>query len=528
MLAGGPGSHASVVSAGAVSRVDHSGRATYSNSTYLYVPKTSEMDRPPDLFDREQEWDDLVQFATDATTGPRLGVVYGRRRQGKSYLLRHLAEQTNGLYYQALEEERGPTLAGIGRLIAADTGISGALTYGSWEEAFRALAQRADQARPIILDEFPYLLAKSPELPSVIQSVFDDARAGQGASFRLLVCGSAVSVMSELLSGQKALRGRASIDLIMKPFDYRQAAAFWRIEDPKLAFLVGAVVGGTPGYRALLDGPPPATIDQFDDWLFAGVLNPSHAMFREADNLLTEDPAISDRALYQSVLAAIADGHTTRSGVGSLLRREDSALRHPLLVLERAGFIRRDEDLWRARRPLLRLDDPFLRFHFAVIRRNVPRFETRRTAEAWAESQPAFVAQVLGPHFEQLARTWTDRFASIETLGGRPSHVGFTQVNDVEERSRVELDVVAVSGNVNADRPHVLAVGEAKGGSAALALVDLRKLERGRTLLAARADTADARLLLFSRSGFDPDVVDAARRRPDIELVDLDRLYGGS
>ena len=101
-------------------------------------------------------------------------------------------------------------------------------------------------------------------------------------------------------------------------------------------------------------------------------------------------------------------------------------------------------------------------------------------------------------------------------------------MNDVEERSRVELDVVAVSGNVNADRPHVLAVGEAKGGSAALALVDLRKLERGRTLLAARADTADARLLLFSRSGFDPDVVDAARRRPDIELVDLDRLYGGS
>ena len=88
------------------------------------------------------------------------------------------------------------------------------------------------------------------------------------------------------------------------------------------------------------------------------------------------------------------------------------------VVLERAGFIRRDEDLWRAKRPLLRLDDPFLRFYFAVVRRNVPLFETRRTEQAWAESQTAFAPQVLGPHFEQVARTWTERFASTGIRAG--------------------------------------------------------------------------------------------------------------
>jgi AAA+ ATPase superfamily predicted ATPase len=486
------------------------------------------MDRPLDLFDREHEWADLDQFATAAMDGPRLGVVHGRRRQGKSYLVRHLAEQTPGLYHQALEEERGPALAGIGALVAADAGIGGAVPYRSWQEALGELVRRAGEARPIILDEFPYLLAKAPELPSVIQAVFDDARSGRAPSFRLLLCGSAISIMSELLSGQKALRGRASLDLSVRPFDYRQAAAFWRIEDPELAFLVHAVVGGTPGYRALLEGPAPATIDQFADWLFAGVLNPSHAMFREADYLLTEDPAISDRALYQSVLAAIADGRSTRSAVGSLLERDDSALRHPLLVLERAGFIRRDEDLWRAKRPLLRLDDPFLRFHFAVIRRNIPLFEARKAAEAWAESQGAFAAQVLGPHFEQLARTWTERFASADTLGGRATHVGFTQVNDIEARSRVELDVVAVRGNLDARRPHVLAVGEAKGGSATRTMADLHKLERGRVILGEKADVSEARLLLFSRSGFAPEVHEAARLRPDLELVDLERIYAGT
>ena len=485
------------------------------------------MDRPPGLFDREREWADLDQFVTATTSGPRLGVVHGRRRQGKSYLLRHLADQTHGLYHQALEEERGPALAGIGAVVAADAGIGGEVPYRSWIEGLGELVRRAGEARPIVLDEFPYLLAKSPELPSVIQSLFDDARSGRLPNFRLLLCGSAISVMSELLSGQKALRGRASLDLAVQPFDYRQAAAFWRIEDPAVAFLVHAVTGGTPGYRALLGGPAPATIDQFADWLHAGVLNPSHAMFREADYLLTEDPAIKDRALYQSVLAAIADGHSTRSAVGRVLQRDDSSLRHPLLVLERAGFIRRDEDLWRSRRPLLRLDDPFLRFHYAVIRRNVPLFEARRVEEAWGESRGAFAAQVLGPHFEQLARTWTERFASADTLGGLASHVGFTQVNDAGARSRVELDVVAVRGSLDAHRPHVLAVGEAKGGSAPRSMADVHKLERGRSILGEKADVSEARLLLFSRAGFAPEVHEAARR-PDLELIDLERLYAGS
>ncbi len=485
------------------------------------------MTTPAGIFDREREWANLERFATTPAPGPRIGMVYGRRRQGKSFLLRALAGRHRGLYHQALEEERGPALAGVGALVAADAGIDGAVTYPDWRGAFAELVRRVGETRPIILDEFPYLLAKSPELPSAIQAIFDEARSGAAPPFRLLVCGSAMSVMSGLLSGQKALRGRVSLELLVRPFDYRQAAAFWGIEDPEVAFLVHAVVGGTPGYKPLVDRPAPVTIEDFRDWLFEGVLDPSSAMFREADYLLTEDPAISDRALYQSVLAAIADGNSTRNSVGRVVGRNDAALRHPLLVLERAGFIRRDDDLWRAKRPLLRLDDPYLRFHFSVVRRNLARFESRRTAETWTESEGAFAAQVLGPHFEQLARTWTEHYASPATLGGRPSHVGFTQVNDAVNRSRVELDVVAVGGNLKAIRPRVLAVGEAKGGSAARTLDDLRKLEHRRKILDEKADAASAKLLLFSRSGFEREVSDVARARSDLELIDLARIYQG-
>nr|WP_322748371.1 MULTISPECIES: hypothetical protein [unclassified Frankia] len=59
--------------------------------------------RPDDMFDREAEWASLSRFATDATPGATLGVVTGRRRQGKSFLLEAVCEQTGGLYFQATE-----------------------------------------------------------------------------------------------------------------------------------------------------------------------------------------------------------------------------------------------------------------------------------------------------------------------------------------------------------------------------------------------------------------------------------------
>jgi hypothetical protein len=389
---------------------------------------------------------------------------------------------------------------------------------------------RASGRRIVILDELPFLVGKAPEVPSVIQRLFDEARSNTSLSFRLLLCGSVMSVMSGLLSGAHPLRGRATLELLVRPFDFRMAARFWRIRNPNAVFLVHAIVGGTPGYRDLLAGSPPSKPSDLPEWLFGGVLNPSHALFTEAEYLLTEDPAISDRALYQSVLSAITQGAHTQREIGSRLGRTDQAMQHPLLVLERAGLIRRDADVLLGRRPLIRIADPMLRFHHAVIRPDVVRFESRRTREAWAAGTPRFETQILGPHFEDLAREWTFRFAAPSTLGGEPESVGFTQVNDPVRRERFEVDVVAVATRRgrHSKRPALLAIGEAKAGAQQRGPGDLARLDRLRHLLAGRAMIESTRLLLFSRGGFTNELVAEARRRGDVELVDLARLYGGS
>lgn len=484
--------------------------------------------RPPLLFDRESEWSDLTGFFAGSNDAPRLGLVYGRRRQGKSFMLEHLIAATGGFYHQALEEARRPALERIAAAAAAFAGAP-AWTGGhfdDWPAAFRALADLAG-GRPMVIDEFPYLLRESPELPSVIQAAYDGVRSGRHPAFRLLLCGSALSVMTGLLTGQRALRGRAVLDMAVESFDFRQSRSYWGISDPGVALLVHAVIGGPPGYRDLLDGAVPASEAEFGEWLAAGVLNPSHALFREAEYLLTEDPSLVDRALYRSIIATIAGGGSTRRGVASRLAKPEGALDYQLNQLERSQFIVRDQDLLRPNRPLLRVADPLLRFHFAVLRPELARFEARQTREAWASSEARFASQVLGPHFESLARVWTSRHASTRTIGGRARRVGFVQVNDPLAKQAFEIDVVAEGEARVGGKPIILAVGEAKGGDAVRTMSDLARLERTRSLLAGRADVSQTRLLLFGRSGFDLEVIQTVRRRRDVELVDLERLYEG-
>lgn len=211
------------------------------------------MTRPSDLFDREQEWADLSAFLRGGQPGLRLGVVSGRCRQGKSYLLRRLVEAHGGQYSLALEEERRPALDRFGRDVAAALGMPADLRFADWSVALQAAGR---PGRLLVLDEFPYLLRGAPELPSAVQAWYDETRSGDPTA--VILCGSALSVMGELLSGAHPLRGRARRDLTVRPFDYRTARAYWGVDDPEVALRLHAVVGGTPGYRDLTD-PPPGT-----------------------------------------------------------------------------------------------------------------------------------------------------------------------------------------------------------------------------------------------------------------------------
>lgn len=496
--------------------------------------------RPDKLYDRETEWGDLVSFVT-GTQGPlRLGLVYGRRRFGKSFLLRRLVEQVGGWYYLALEEAREPGLrrfaAEVGQLYLPPARVA----FESWEVALREtldLLGTRSTPQVLVLDEYPYLRAQSPELDSTIQALMDSAANGElGSGWKspvsVVLCGSALSVMTGLLSGTSPLRGRASLDMPILAFDYRQSRAFWEISDNETALATHSIVGGAAGYRDLASNTPvPQDRDSLLEWISATVFNPSHSLFREDEYLLREDPRVTKEAIYYSLLGAIAGGATSQAEIAAAVGKRSDELNYSLNVLVSAGFVARDDDLLTQRNPVYRVADPIARFHKLITRRHQAALEDRKTQEVWELAQDTYRSQIIGPHFESICRRWTEAYASVETLGGAIRHVRALQVNDPDQQRKYELDAVALTQASTGRRKRTIQVlGEAKGTTGSRTLGDLRRLDRIQDLLQQRSGVAvstGVKKLLFGMNGFDAALMEAVRSRSDVELVDLDRLYFG-
>src|ERR1700744_1556887 len=135
-------------------------------SVVMRTPLEHELGKPPDMFDRDVEWMALAAFASDVRPGATLGIVSGRRRQGKTFLLRALCEATGGFYFAAGEATDSDSLHQIGAALGAHVGLTSGLRLDSWHEVLDALlALGNDQPTTVVIDEFPYLARANPSLP---------------------------------------------------------------------------------------------------------------------------------------------------------------------------------------------------------------------------------------------------------------------------------------------------------------------------------------------------------------------------
>src|SRR5215467_8287363 len=96
--------------------------------------------KPADMFDRDREWRALTSFVTSGQPHATLGVVSGRRRQGKTFLLEALCEATGGFYFAAPEAvPQAEGLRQLGEALAVHRGLDGAIRFEGWGQALDAL-----------------------------------------------------------------------------------------------------------------------------------------------------------------------------------------------------------------------------------------------------------------------------------------------------------------------------------------------------------------------------------------------------
>jgi uncharacterized protein len=480
------------------------------------------LERPTDLFARDREWSALAEFAEAPGAENRLAIILGRRRQGKSMLVRHLVEATGGFYFEAAQQSGDQNLAEFSRLWAEASGLDG-LSFETWGKVVEHFAglPALGSPRVVVFDEIGYLLDSVPEFASLLQRLFTERPA---AGLRFVLCGSAFAQMRKLLAPSAPLRGRQHRTIQVDPFDFRTSGSFWGLErNPDAAFRLHALIGGTPAYRRFtIDGP---LLDgDVDRFIIDHVLQPTSVLYGEGRAVVAEDDSLEDKALYWAVLNAVSDGASRRGQIADALGRSDSALHVPIEALVAASLIEKRPDPLNRRASTLIATEPILRTERVLLAPERARIDRGRGEAVWQDAQPRLARRVYGPHLEWMAAEWMLSFASSETVGGEIRSAGPAVLG--RTTNRAQIDVVGVAPDRD-DVERVCAIGECKSGAEAIGLDQLVRLDEVVARLAGRtADTV--KRLLFARSGFTAELSRAARQRSDVELVDLHRLYHGS
>ncbi len=336
-----------------------------------------------------------------AQPGAQLGIVWGRRRVGKTYLLTHWAKKQRAVFHVARNrppaEELAALSAATAQVVNEPFRDLKTRPFSDWDDAFETFAAAAqDEPLVVIIDEFPELVLGSPGIESALRAIWERVA---GTKLRLLLCGSAVRTMEALQAERAPLFGRATLRMQVRPFAPREAALMLPALSPSDRARAWGVCGGTPFYLSLWD-----TGKSFRDNIYSLVGSEQGLLLNEGQLILaTEDFAGGRRErIPEQVLRAIAAGRTRfaelKNDLGTDPTRAITALRDIGLV-ERVLPVGPNAD---PRRAYYRVADNFLAFWLSLVEPHRPAI-SRRLGRS--------VADVLVQQFDDfMGERWEEAF----------------------------------------------------------------------------------------------------------------------
>lgn len=185
--------------------------------------------------------------------GQMISLIYGRRRIGKSELIKQALKETNikGIYYECKQTTEQNNVDSLAELIGENFGFPKP-AFENMEVLLQFLFKMSEQEPLIlVLDEYPYLRENAKGLDSILQSVIDHYK--DTSNMKLIVCGSYVDTMKSLLEKQNPLYGRIDLVLNLKPMDYYESALFYPEFSEEDKVRLFSVFGGIPYYNRLID-----------------------------------------------------------------------------------------------------------------------------------------------------------------------------------------------------------------------------------------------------------------------------------
>lgn len=447
-------------------------------------------------------------------------VIYGRRRVGKTTLIKEFLNKKTSFYFLATEELESQSMKRLAGVVARMTknSLLQKAVFTDWLDLFQIIADyEPDKKKVLVIDEFPYLVKTNPAFPSILQNAWDEFL--KDSNVMLILSGSLIGMMQKYaLSYDSPLYGRRTSQMRLAPLPFTDVYDAQNLPFDKAAEQY-AVTGGVPKYLEFFeDGRE--LVEQLKD----AVLSKSGFLYEEPFFLLKSESMTAVN--YFSIIKAIADGNHKLGKIAGALGQETSALTPYLSTLADLGFIEKrtpvtEKNPEKSRKGLYFISDNFIRFWFRYVYPYKGELELDNMQIVLDEISKDFIEKFVAFTYEDICKDIFVNLCKKEAISFVPSRIGSYWLNDYD--GDTEIDVMAVdhqnkrifAGECKyhakpVDAPVYFSLKEKVSNAAGI-----KKAFPGYEVIYG----------IFSKSGFTGRLLDAARENTSLLLINEEKQF---
>ena len=445
-------------------------------------------------------------------------VIYGRRRVGKTALINEFVKGKDAIFFPALRAGAKENLEALSKAIYLHDHPDAieAPVFSSFDTAFSEITRIVERNRMIfVIDEFPYLAEADSSIPSRLQHLLDHAWKNSGMF--LILCGSSMSFMEkQVLSRESPLFGRGTVQFKLQPMTYLTAAKLLPEATPEENAMIFGITGGIAHYVNKLEYQ-----GSLREALLEHFFDPSAYLFEEPENLLKQE--LREPAIYNSIIAVVAAGNTKLNDIASKAGMEQAACLKYMRVLLELGIVQKTEPVIdkSARKKEYRICDPFFRFWYRFIPRNMMAITTGTIERQYDSAIGSYLSEYMGLTFEIICRQYLMYYA--QDLPFAIHEIGEWWGSHPKLKKEIQVDIVAVGSqenNIQSGRKILLGSCKYKNEK-----TDIRELELLQEYANVFTKNDDQCFYwLFSKSGF-TEGLQERQKKGEVKLVTLDQMF---
>ncbi len=437
-------------------------------------------------------------------------VIYGRRRTGKTTLIKKFIEDKKALYFFADTQAETYQISRFKSQISdfLNDSLLEKIEFKDWDTLIEYFVEKIGNDKVVLVfDEFQYICKENKSFASIIQRIWDTYLSKKNVM--LILCGSLIGMMYEhTLSYKSPLYGRRTAQIKLKQININDYGKFFEKIEPVDLVNNYSVTGGIPKY---IEGFTDNADDIFEN-IRKNIINKNSYLYSEPRFLLKEE--INEVSTYFSILQAISGGDHKIGKIAARLGLQVNNLTSFLSKLIDIDIITKEVPITesnpeKSKKGLYFVNDNFLKFWFRFVFPYESYLEIEQTDYVISkikEDFNYFVSFV----FEDVCR---DRIRNLK-LPFKPIKSGRWW------GQALEIDIVSLGEN-----DEVL-FSECKWWDAKVGLNILENLEKKASSLLKAGRYKKIYYALFSKSGFSDDLLKLKDIRDDVLLFDLNDLFG--